>query len=227
MSDASTSTIRGEQYIGDKRVPSIAPPNRAYPREELEEMVRRWLRGNVEAEQGGGDWTEHITRFYTEDATYSWNIGPNEEFVARGRKEIGEIALGYQMKGFEDWEYPYHDIVIDEKRGTVIGFWRQNSPYVRKDGSPIYIEGIGGSWFEYGGNYQWQWQRDFFDLGNAQACFFELAGLGKLNPVVKEKIHRKARGGLLPGHRRLRPNPTFGEKLRNLAAIVRIAVSGK
>lgn len=211
--------------MSDKRVASIVPANKAYPRAELEEMVERWLQGNVDCERAG-DWTG-LGQFYTEGAVYSWNIGPNEEFVANGRREIIDVAVGYQMKGFEEWEYPYHDIVIDEKRGTVIGFWKQRAPYKRADGSYYEIEGIGGSWFEYGGNFQWQWQRDFFDLGNAKDCFFQLAGAGVLSPVVKEKIHLQAKGKLLPGHRRLHPELSTFQKIRNTMAIAKIALLGR
>ena len=195
-------------------------------RQELEEMVERWLQANRDAEKEG-NWTKYLGPMYTEDAEYGWNIGPNEEFVAHGRKEICDIALGYQMKGFEEWQYPYHDIIIDEKRGTVIGFWKQRAPFKRPDGTYYEIAGIGGSWFEYAGNFQWKWQRDFFDLGNAKAMFFELAGAGLLEPVVKEKIHRQAKGELLPGHRKLRPDLTTWEKLRNFVAMVKIAITGK
>ncbi|MBA54920.1 MAG: hypothetical protein CMK89_10750 [Pseudomonadales bacterium] len=195
-------------------------------RQELEEMVERWLQANRDAEKEG-NWTKYLGPMYTEDAVYGWNIGPNEEFVAHGRKEICDIALGYQMKGFEEWQYPYHDIIIDEKRGTVIGFWKQRAPFKRPDGSYYEIAGIGGSWFEYAGNFQWKWQRDFFDLGNAKALFFELAGAGLLEPVVKEKIHRQAKGELLPGHRKLRPDLSSWEKVRNFLAMVKIAITGK
>lgn len=211
--------------MSDKRVASIVPANKAYPRAELEEMVERWLQGNVDCERAG-DWTG-LGQFYTEGAVYSWNIGPNEEFVANGRREIIDVAVGYQMKGFEEWEYPYHDIVIDERRGTVIGFWKQRAPYKRADGTYYEIEGIGGSWFEYGGNFQWQWQRDFFDLGNAKDCFFQLAGAGVLSPVVKEKIHLQAKGKLLPGHRRLHPELSTFQKIRNTMAIAKIALLGR
>lgn len=211
--------------MSDKRVASIVPANKAYPRAELEEMVERWLQGNVDCERAG-DWTG-LGQFYTEGAVYSWNIGPNEEFVAKGRREIIDVAVGYQMKGFEEWEYPYHDIVIDERRGTVIGFWKQRAPYKRADGTYYEIEGIGGSWFEYGGNFQWQWQRDFFDLGNAKDCFFQLAGAGVLSPVVKEKIHLQAKGKLLPGHRRLHPELSTLQKIRNTMAIAKIALLGR
>ncbi len=209
----------------DKRVSSITPTNKAYPRDELEAMVERWLQANIDAEDAN-DWTAHLGPLYTEDAVYSWNIGPNEEFIAHGRKEICDVALGYQMKGFEEWEYPYHDIIIDEKRGTVIGFWKQRSPFKRPDGTYYEIAGIGGSWFEYAGNGQWGWQRDFFDFGNAKDCFFELAGAGFLSSVVKEKIHRQAKG-LLPGHIRIRPNPSIVQKMRNTFALAKIALTGR
>lgn len=198
----------------------------ACTRQELEDMVERWLQANRDAEQEG-NWTKYLGPMYTEDAEYGWNIGPNEEFIAHGRQEICDIALGYQMRGFEQWQYPYHDIIIDEKRGTVIGFWKQRAPYKRPDGSGYEIAGIGGSWFEYAGNYQWKWQRDFFDLGNAKAMFFELAGAGLLEPVVKEKIHRQAQGELLPGHRKLRPDLSRWQKFRNFSAMVRIAMTGR
>lgn len=208
-------------------VPSITPENTSYPREELEEMVKRWLQANIDAEQDGGKWPEYLSKMYTEDAVYAWNIGPNEEFVANGRKEIFDLALGYHMEGFEKWQYPYHDIIIDEKRGTVIGFWKQVSPYQREDGSYYEIAGIGGSWFEYAGNYQWKWQRDFFDLGNAKDCFFQLAGAGMLDAVVKEKIHTQAKGKLMPGHRRLREELSKWQKSKNFMAMVKIAMTGK
>ncbi len=212
--------------MSDKRVPSIVPPNKGYPREELEEMVKRWLQANIDAEKEG-NWTKHLPPMYTEDAVYAWNIGPNEEFVANGRQEIADVALGYQMKGFEEWQYPYHDIIIDEQRGTVIGFWKQVSPYKRADGTYYDIAGIGGSWFEYGGDYQWKWQRDFFDLGNAKECFFQLAGAGNLDSIVKEKIHQQAKGILLPGHQKLRPELSKFEKMKNTMAMVKIALTGK
>ncbi len=52
-----------------------------FPREELEEMMRRWVAANDEAGKKG-NW-EPMARFYTEDAIYTWNNGPDYEFVAR------------------------------------------------------------------------------------------------------------------------------------------------
>ena len=155
-----------------------------YPRSELEEMVERWLEANRNAERDG-DWSTHLGSFYKEDAQYRWNMGPNQEFYANGRDEIRDIALGYQMKGFEKWRYPYHNIIIDERRGTVIGFWDQVAPSSLDNHDDLVVSGISGSWFEYGGNYQWRWQRDFFDLGNVKDVMFQMAGRQGLDPAVK------------------------------------------
>ena len=197
-----------------------------YPRAELEEMVERWLAANRKAEQDE-NWAKHLGAMYTEDAEYRWNIGPNEEFVARGRKQIEEWALGAQMEGFEQWQYPYHRILIDEKQGEVIGLWNQVAPALREDGSHYEVEGVGGSWFRYAGNYKWEWQRDFFDLGNVKALLFELAADGKLDPAVKKKISRLAKGQSLPGHERIRENPGLIKKARGLFAMLKIVLFGK
>jgi len=197
-----------------------------FPREEMEEMVARWLEANKKAEQEG-NWAKHLGPLYTDDAEYRWNMGPDEEFVARGRRQIEEWALGVQMQGFEDWSYPYDRILIDDKLGEVVGFWRQVAPARREDGSSYQVEGVGGSWFRYAGNYQWCWQRDFFDLGNVKALLFELAADGKLDPAVKKKISQLAKGQLLPGHERLRENPGFWKKVWGLLAMARIALLGR
>ncbi len=215
--------------LGHITSPSILPEGvcQPYPREELEEMVRRWLQACAAAETEGGDWVSTLAPFYRDDAQYFWNVGPHENFHARNKQEILDNAVGYQMAGFEDWSYPYHDLIIDDRRGTVIGFWKQKSPHHRADGEQIAIEGLGGSWFQYAGNYQWVWQHDFFDFGNAKEVFFELAGMGKLRPEVKEKIHRQAKGELLPGHVRLRDAPSMVQKAKNLGALAKVAMLGR
>ena len=153
----------------------------AFPREELEEMMERWLEANRNAEREG-DWSTYLGAHYTDDAVYRWNVGPNEEFWARGIEEIKEVALGYHMKGFEDWVYPYDTVLIDEKQGQVVGFWRQVAPFKRADGTDYEVAGVGGTWFKYAGDFKWSWQRDFFDFGNVKATFIELAGRGPLEP---------------------------------------------
>src|SRR5436309_1580116 len=82
-----------------------SPDMPAFPRAELDEMVERWLEANRVAEEAG-DW-KPMADLYTPDATYGWNFGPNEEFMAVGREEIREIALGLEMAGLDGWTYPY------------------------------------------------------------------------------------------------------------------------
>jgi len=197
-----------------------------YPRAELEQMVRRWLDANQRAEQTG-DWQTTLGAHYTDDAEYSWDLGPNERFVARGVTEIRQWALGAQMEGFDGWRYPYDNVLIDEAQGQVVGFWHQVSPFRRPDGSAYEVAGLGGSWFRYGGDYKWSWQRDFFDFGNVMATFSELAAAGHLNGTIKDKIRKVARGHALPGHVKL-PHPiTLAQRVKGGLALARIALIGR
>jgi hypothetical protein len=165
-----------------------------FPREELEEMMRRWIAANDEAGRTG-DWSP-MGRFYTEDALYSWNNGHKYEFVARGRDEIARTVFGSEMAGLERWVYPYVRVLVDEQIGEVIGIWRQTAPVKRPDGTPYEIAGTGGSWFRYAGGFQWSWQRDFFDHANAGAVFAELLANGKLSGEMQERLRR---GSRMPG----------------------------
>jgi hypothetical protein len=62
----------------------------AHPRDELEEMVRRWLEANRKAEEAG-DWRP-MAEMYTEDATYGWNIGPKEVVLCVGIDEMRHLG---------------------------------------------------------------------------------------------------------------------------------------
>ena len=170
----------------------------SFPREEIEEMMRRWVAANDRAGETG-DWGA-MADFYAEDALYSWNNGPKHEFVARGRDEIRRFVFGTEMAGLEKWTYPYVRVLIDERIGEVIGIWRQIAPVEKADGSHYEIAGTGGSWFRYGGDYQWSWQRDFFDHANAGAIFMAMAKDGRLS---EEMQRRMAQGSKMPGWVRL------------------------
>jgi len=198
----------------------------AYPREEIEEMIRRWLEAN-RASEDAGNWIKSLGNMYREDAEYSWNMGPNREFIARGRKEIEDWALGAHMEGFEKWRYPYDKLIIDEVQGEVIGIWRQVAPVKRDDGTEYEVAGLGGSWFRYGGNYQWAWQKDFFDLGNVKALFMELAADGKLETPVKQRLRRLAWGLKLPGVELLHQEASLVRKIQGIVAMLRIVLFGR
>jgi hypothetical protein len=121
----------------------------SYPRAELEEMVERWLDTN-QACQELGDWCP-LAEVFTTDATYGWNLGPTEEFMAVGRDEIRHVALGLEMGGLDGWTYPYQKVLIDEAEGEVIGPWKQIADTPRPGGGSYEVAGLGGSWFRYGG----------------------------------------------------------------------------
>jgi hypothetical protein len=170
----------------------------AYPRSELEEMVERWLEVNRQSE-AQRDWSRQA-EMYTEDATYGWNVGPSDEFMVVGREQIRDIALGLEMAGLEGWTYPYQRVLIDEQQGEVIGLWKQVADATRADGTSYEIPGLGGSWFRYGGNFQWSWQRDFFDVGNAGAVFLAMMADGSLLPGMRQRMEAARSGRRLPGH---------------------------
>jgi hypothetical protein len=171
----------------------------AFPRDEMEAMVQRWLDTNKRCE-AENDWS-HLAEMYTEDATYGWNLGPRDEFMAVGRDEIRDIALMQEMGGLDGWTYPYEEILIDDRKGQVIGLWRQVADVKREDGSPYEVLGIGGSWFRYAGNWQWSWQRDWFDYGNVAELFMEMIKHGTLSEGMTKRMDRSL-SGPLPGHYR-------------------------
>jgi len=168
----------------------------SFDRTELDEMIVRWEKANADVEKAG-DWRP-LAEFYTEDATYGWNYGPTEEFMAVGRDEIRNLAIGQEMDGLDGWTYPYQKWVVDERSGDMIGFWKQISDATRADGSHYSVNGIGGSWFRYGGDFMWEWQRDFFDFGNVTALFMEMITDGALSDGMNMRIQRATKGRL-PG----------------------------
>ncbi|MDH6196112.1 hypothetical protein M2272_002755 [Mycobacterium frederiksbergense] len=171
----------------------------SFERAALEDWVQRWLKANQDAEQAG-DW-KPLADFYTADATYGWNIGPKEDVMCMGRDEIRDVALGLEMQGLENWVYEYQKVLIDEKQGEIVGFWKQ---IVNKsDGSQGEIYGIGGSWFrltETAGELLIEWQRDFFDFGHVTSMFMQLIESGDLTPTMQKRIERSVAGEKLPGY---------------------------
>jgi hypothetical protein len=181
------------------------PPG--FPREELEDVVERWLEANRESERTG-DW-RNLADFYTDSATYGWNIGPKEDVMCVGIDEIRDIALGREMEGLQGWRYPYQRVVIDDKQGEVVGFWKQiaGSLGAEPDGTEQEVYGIGGSWFRYAGGGKWNWQRDFFDFGHVSALYLDLIKAGKLSAGMQRRIERGIAGANIPGYYPLGKSP--------------------
>jgi hypothetical protein len=169
-----------------------------FPRQELEEMMQRWLAINRRCEEQL-DWRP-MADMFTEDATYGWNVGPNDEFMAVGREQIRDYALTSEMEGLGGWTYPYQRVLIDEVQGEILGLWKQIADAKRPDGTPYEIAGLGGSWFRYGGNFMWSWQRDFFDVGNATATYIEMIKAGALTEGMQKRLEKAASGQRQVGH---------------------------
>ena len=172
-------------------------------REQLDEWVERWLQANKDAE-AAGDW-KPMADFYTEDATYGWNIGPKEDVMCVGRDEIRDVALGLEMEGLENWVYEYQKVLVDEKLGEIVGFWKQIA--TKDDGTKDEIYGIGGSWFRLNDQLLIEWQRDFFDFGHVQKAFIKLIESGDLTPTMQKRIERSMAGEQLPGYYPLGQSP--------------------
>jgi hypothetical protein len=172
-------------------------------RDALDGWVEKWLQANRDAE-AAGDW-KPLADFYTEDATYGWNIGPKEDVMCIGRDQIRDVALGLEMEGLENWVYEYQKVLVDEKLGEIVGFWKQIAK--KGDGTRDEIYGIGGSWFRLNDQLLIEWQRDFFDFGHVQKAFIKLIESGDLTPTMQKRIERSMAGEQLPGYYPLGQSP--------------------
>lgn len=166
------------------------------PRDRLDDWVERWLEANREAERKG-DW-RGLAEFYADDATYGWNIGPKEDVMCVGKDEIRDIALGLEMEGLENWVYEYQKVLVDDRQGEIVGFWKQIAN--KSDGTTAEIYGIGGSWFRLNEQLLIEWQRDFFDFGHVAKGYAKLIESGDLSPGMQKRIERSLAGERLPGY---------------------------
>jgi hypothetical protein len=172
----------------------------AVSRAELERFWTGWLAANREAERSR-DWSL-LADFYAEDATYGWMYTPDEHFMAVGREQIREWALGTEMAGLDGWHYDYQATVMDEVNGMIVGFWKQRSGIPDDAGREYEILGIGGSWFgvepDEAGTPLFAWQRDWFDLGSTAHTFLSILSAGKAPQGLKDRM--KVDGKSAPGH---------------------------
>ena len=176
-------------------------------RAEIDEFWQAWLEANRQAE-GANDWGV-LAEHYAEDATYGWMYTPDEHFMAVGRDQIRDWALGTEMQGLDGWHYDYAATVIDELTGMVVGFWKQKAGITDDEtGKEYQILGLGGSWFGIvrvpdgadAGRLKIGWQRDWFDLGSTAHTFLALAGSGKAPQPLLDRMGLK--GIEQPGHYR-------------------------
>src|ERR1700743_222561 len=158
----------------------------SHSREKLEAWVDRGLQSNKDCEKAG-DW-KPLGDFYAPEATYGWNIGPKEDVMCVGKDEIRDVALGLEMEGLENWVYEYQKVLIDEKQGEIVGFWKQ---IINKtDGTQDEIYGIGGSGFWRNADPKIEWQRAFFAFGPVAKGFASLIESGDLSDGMQKRIER-------------------------------------
>ena len=184
----------------------MTQPNSAeLSRTEIEEFWDSWLAVNREAERAG-DW-RILAEHYAEDATYGWMYSPDEHFMAVGRDQIRDWAIGIEMDGLDGWHYDYQATVIDEKNGMIVGFWKQKSGIVNDEtGEEYEILGIGGSWFGVerqtsgadSGQLKIQWQRDWFDMPSTAHTFMAILEAGKAPDTLVKRM--SVTGHEVPGH---------------------------
>ena len=90
--------------------------------EQLEDFVQRWLEVNREAERNG-DWTPLASSTPTTRPTAGISA-PRERHVRRqGRDPRDRPRPG--DGGLRGWTYPYQQVLIDDRIGEVVGFWKQ------------------------------------------------------------------------------------------------------
>ena len=181
-------------------------------RAEIEEFWETWLDINRQVE-ATGDWRP-MAEWYAEDATYGWMYSPDEHFMAVGRDQIRDWAIGIEMDGFDGWHYDYQCTMIDDAKGMVVGFWKQKSGILDEAGEEYEILGIGGSWFglerQVGGaddgRVKIAWQRDWFDMPSTAHTFMAIVEAGKAPDTL---LKRMSVGGLkVPGHYRHKEMPS-------------------
>jgi hypothetical protein len=184
-------------------------------RAEIEEFWETWLEVNREAERTG-DW-RLMAEWYAEDATYGWMYSPDEHFMAVGRDQIRDWAIGIEMDGLDGWHYDYQCTTIDDAKSMAVGFWKQRSGILDDADKEYEILGIGGSWFGFerqdrGAGHPDQglikiaWQRDWFDMPSTAHTFLAIVEAGKAPDTL---LKRMSVGGLtVPGHYRHQDIPS-------------------
>ena len=172
-------------------------------RAEIEEFWESWLEINRKAE-ASGDWRV-MAEWYAEDATYGWMLTPDEHFMAVGRDQIRDWAIGIEMDGFDGWHYDYMATVIDEKNAMIVGFWKQRAGITDDaTGKEFEIPGLGGSWFgverQADGELKFGWQRDWFDFGAMAHTMGRVVKSGKAPDTLMKRL--QVFGLEVPGHYR-------------------------
>ena len=167
----------------------------AFPRSELEEMIRRFVAANDKAGDTG-DW-EPLADVLRRGRDLLLEQRP--EARVRGARPRRDPPLRVRHRDGRPREVDVPVRARADRRPGRRGDRRLapgRAGDAQADGTPYEIAGTGGSWFRYGGNFQWVWQRDFFDHANAGAAFIAMAKDGKLSEGMQRRM---SQGTKAPG----------------------------
>ena len=149
-----------------------------YPREEVEDAIRRLQAAFVEAERRNR-WSWIADAFYHEDATYYCPYGGAMPVFARSREEIRATHYGRDMdvgSGWAGWSFPIVHFAVNGNE--IYSRWVNRGPGRRPDGS--YYETPGVSFITYGGQGKFSSQYDLFDITHQMKLCDELKAAGLL-----------------------------------------------
>lgn len=155
----------------------------AYPRQEVEDTVRRFIEAFREADRRC-DWAWLADEFYHQDCIYTCPYGGTMLVVANGREEIRATHYGRDMKvGWEGWSFPFLGWTTNGEQITT--HWMNRGPGRRPDGSHFETNGV--SLITYGGAGKFSSQYDLFDIAHQMNLCDELESAGLLSAQLKRE----------------------------------------
>lgn len=163
--------------------------------DELEAFLKK-IHDVMDEARETGNYTAVFEDLYTEDAIYSWGLGPTlPDFVATGKDEIMRIALGAEMGGVDGWKYPWSGYWIDEKQGVVAYRWEMVSPWKAPkgstDGEYYKSDGYGYTFHYYAGNMKSKKQLDLCETQQLQYVHAEGIAAGLANEALTKKVEMR------------------------------------
>lgn len=129
-------------------------------RGELEEFTEIWHKAiDYSLDQGN---FEELGKYFLDDCVISWCVpGIKPSFFEKQRSAVGPEEIvkqieKYHLFGIPGWKRPWDYYFVDSKKGVILYFWKEISPYKRSDGTLFSTRTTGTTRIHYGGNYQIQ-----------------------------------------------------------------------
>jgi hypothetical protein len=164
----------------------------AFDRANFDAFWDAWLDINRRAQETR-DWGI-MASFYEPDASYGWSYSPTDHFMANGRDEIRDLALGTEMLGFQGWIYPYQGVIFDDRSGQAFGLWRQLTTFKSPSGEPYEIKGPGASWFQYSRDHKQRCRSDMVSRYTKHvACYLACYPIRRADAVANSAVFAFAR----------------------------------